>query len=168
MKRLIIPVCVCAASAMFLLTPLQAQEIKFGQGDKYSDIIRNDHKQIDQLLNKLNQSQDPKEMEDALNQLKDGLAKHMEAEEKYLYPELEKNTDTRSMASKVRDEHSAVKAQLNNIDPKADRETYLGRLQVLSELIKSHVSFEEDQLLPKAEKSVDEMSVTEKFKTVYQ
>lgn len=148
-------------------SPVQAQSVRFGQGATYADIIKNDHQAIEQLLGRLRESQDPQETEDMFKQLQDGLGKHMEAEEKYLYPELEKNPTTKMLAVKARDEHSAAKIELKKVDPKAERDVYLGRLDVLSSLIKSHVSFEENQLLPMAQNVVDSQTVTENFRKVY-
>ncbi|MDD4939180.1 MAG: hemerythrin domain-containing protein [Candidatus Omnitrophica bacterium] len=166
MKRLLTAL-LLLAGAVFLVMPLQAQEGQFGQGATYSEIMRNDHRQIERLIGQLRQSEDHGEMDRLLTQLKDGLAKHMKAEETYLYPALEKNDDTKGMAVKARDEHSAAKSQLQRINHMAGREEYLSRLDLLETLIKSHVNFEEGELLSAAQGVVEEGSMTEQFRKVY-
>lgn len=153
---------------MFLSMPLQAQQtMRFGQGATYADIIKNDHRQFEQLLAQMRQSTDQQEKEDLLKQLKDGLGKHMDAEEKYLYPELEKDPASKMLAVKARDEHSAAKIQLKKVNTRAENDEYLARVSVLNDLIKNHATFEENQLLPAAQNIVDEASLTEQFRSAY-
>ncbi|MDQ3000411.1 MAG: hemerythrin domain-containing protein [Fibrobacterota bacterium] len=81
------------------------------------------------------------------------LSVHMEAEEKFFYPEilLEKKTHDKSM--EAFEEHKVAKALLKELeaDPK-DTEQWAAKLKVLSENIEHHVKEEEEDIFPKARK----------------
>lgn len=164
------------AGALLMVSPLMAQQMSktqeqpmFGQGSTYAEIMKNDHKQVSSLIKQLGSTSDARQRKDTLAKLKDGLAKHMKAEENYLYPRLEKFPDAKPMAIRAEDEHMAAKAELAKLDPSKDEDVFTSRLEVLKNLINTHVDFEESQLIDKANQDLsgEQDKITQQFKLVY-
>jgi hemerythrin-like domain-containing protein len=143
--------------------------MNFGQGNSYDEIIKNDHKVITSLINDLMDNTKKNQRGMLFDSLKKGLHQHMAAEEKYIYPVLEKNPQYKADAQKAKDEHAAAKAELAKIDPNAPDATFMSRLDVLKTMLNAHVQFEEGQLLPEADKIIspeDRAKITNDFKKI--
>jgi len=167
MKKLHILVLMLAGMFLFSGVKLFAQN-EFGQGTTYDEIMRNDHKEISSLLDQLAQAKaDHQQKKELLMRLRDGIAKHMKAEEDYLYPRLKKTPDAKATAVRAEDEHMAAKAELAKLNPDEEDAVFSSRLEVLKTLIDGHVTFEESQLLDKAKSLSDQDKISEQFKKVY-
>ncbi len=128
------------------------------------DILKMEHKDVKKLFKQIvdeNRYQDNVYM-----QIKCALTMHMAGEEKLLYPRLENNPETRTLALESYEEHDVGKKVMNDIDNTTDMDAKYAKVRVLSEAIDAHVKEEEDQLFKKAKKVLsddDEKEIARQF-----
>jgi hemerythrin superfamily protein len=120
-----------------------------------TQIIRQDHKKVEGLFNKFEQTQGA----DAKRRLAENamaeLEVHAALEEEIFYPAVEREVeDAASMISEAREEHQTVKrliAELKGME-EADEE-FESQFSELVENVQHHVEEEENEMLPKVEES---------------
>jgi hemerythrin superfamily protein len=120
-----------------------------------TQMIRQDHKKVEGLFNKFEQTQGA----DAKRRLAENamaeLEVHATLEEEIFYPAVEREVeDAASMISEAREEHQTVKrliADLKGME-EADEE-FESQFSELVENVQHHVEEEENEMLPKVEES---------------
>lgn len=120
-----------------------------------TQMIRQDHKKVEGLFNKFEQTQGA----DAKRRLAENamaeLEVHAALEEEIFYPAVEKEVENAaSMISEAREEHQTVKqliAELKGME-ETDEE-FESQFSELVENVQHHVEEEENEMLPKVEES---------------
>jgi hemerythrin superfamily protein len=120
-----------------------------------TQMIRQDHKKVEGLFNKFEQTQGA----DAKRRLAENamaeLEVHAALEEEIFYPAVEREVeDAASMISEAREEHQTVKqliAELKGME-ETDEE-FESQFSELVENVQHHVEEEENEMLPKVEES---------------
>jgi len=119
---------------------------------KATDILRNDHQKIRDILDEL--KSEPERSEAVLAEIRDSLKAHTECEEQIFYPAMKKVN-----AEQVRknlQEHDGIETALNELmesDPES-METYDDFLDNLEEKVLEHVEEEEGTFFPEAEEQI--------------
>jgi hemerythrin-like domain-containing protein len=114
------------------------------------DILKIEHKDVKRLFKQI--LDEERFQENVYNQIKLALQLHMAGEEKFLYPRLENNAESRSIALESYEEHDVGKKIISDIDSTTDDDAKFAKLKVLSEAIDMHVKEEEDELFKKAKR----------------
>src|SRR4051794_14484991 len=93
-------------------------------------------------------------------ELKAELEKHVELEQKYLFPVLRKQAETKELVAPALRDNKALRAMLNELDalPKND-EGFLPRIAELQKMFRQHARDEKRQLLPAVQKALSEEQV---------
>lgn len=110
------------------------------------------HRELEELLEKAVECQDPAKRREIFSRAADHLAVHLESEEQILYPAV-KSSGTQDILLESLEEHLSLKRLMTDLmalDPAA--QTYEPKLKVLKEQSEHHHGEEEDDLFPKIEK----------------
>jgi hemerythrin superfamily protein len=121
-------------------------------GPNIYDLLRQDHKDVKKLFNQVIDSE--KFDEKLYVQIKKALIVHMKGEEKFFYPRLENNPETRQITLESYEEHDVGKQIINDIDmsDRSKGDWMFAKIKVLSEAIDMHVKEEETELFKEAKK----------------
>ncbi|KIM93480.1 hypothetical protein OIDMADRAFT_21522 [Oidiodendron maius Zn] len=118
---------------------------------RITDVIRKDHRELEQYYNKIIDAQDDDEATRWQNQFTWELARHSIGEELVVYPAFERKLGDRGkeMAEKDRDEHQVVKEQLKRFQGlKAGSTEFIPTIKALMADLSEHIRGEEEQDLP--------------------
>ena len=121
-------------------------------------LLKEDHERAMELIEQIesleeNQSQGS----DLFRQLKQALTLHTQMEEKFFYPALSEFEETSEFVEEAYKEHREVDdllAEISNSSPGDDE--FLDQISELKQMLEHHVSEEEDELFPDAEKLLGE------------
>jgi hemerythrin superfamily protein len=120
-----------------------------------TQMIRQDHKKVEGLFNKFEQTKGAEAKRRLAENAMAELEVHAALEEQIFYPAVEKEVeDASSMISEAREEHQTVKqliAELKGME-EADEE-FESQFSELVENVQHHVEEEENEMLPKVEES---------------
>lgn len=118
------------------------------------DDLKQDHKEVKDLLKSILRSGDASEREESFAKMKVALTAHSEAEEEMFYPLLEQEEDSRTDALEAKVEHDIVKALLEELDTMEDKtsDEWTAKCTVLRDMVEHHVEEEEGQLFKDARK----------------
>lgn len=121
-------------------------------GPTIYDLLKQDHQEIKLLFNQALESK--RFDEHSYARIKRALIIHMKGEEKFLYPPLEHNPETRQITLESYEEHDVGKQIINDIDmsDKSKGDWMFAKIKVLSEAIDMHVKEEEEELFKHAKK----------------
>ena len=113
------------------------------------------HREVEDLLAKALDCQDPAERRGLFANAADHLTLHIESEERVLFPVV-KASRTEDILLETLEEHLSLKrllVDLMTLDP--NEPTYEAKLKVLKEQTEHHHGEEEDDLFPKIKKLLD-------------
>lgn len=117
------------------------------------DVIKQEHKQVAQLLTQLTEGEPTKKLIDELYTM---LEAHTQAEEKTLYKDLAKSEMTQEIVLEGIEEHHVADILLKEIKGLRSNDKRLkAKLSVLKENVEHHVKEEEQQMFPKAKQVMD-------------
>lgn len=123
------------------------------------EMLHKDHEHVRELFSQLEKTpeSDDSRREKLFSSLYRELDIHSQAEEKYLYSRLRGEDETRELVLEALDEHKDVKKLLDNLDSmdKGSAE-WTARLRECRDAVDHHVQEEENELFPRARKSIDE------------
>jgi len=125
--------------------------------DKVSDVIKNDHRELENYYNKIMDAKDADTRTRYQNQFTWELARHSIAEELVVYPAMEKYIleDGKDLAEKDRKEHRIVKEKLYKFQNLNSTDSeFEPTLKSLWEDLSEHIKEEENEDLPKLEESM--------------
>lgn len=129
---------------------IRKEQDKLKDNTKIYDILKIEHRDVRKLFKQL---LDEKQFQENIySQIKMVLQLHMAGEEKFLYPRLENNSETRIITLESYEEHDLGKKVMHDIDNNSDRDVKFAKLKVLSETIDMHIKEEEDELFKKAKR----------------
>jgi hemerythrin-like domain-containing protein len=123
------------------------------------DTLKKDHKIVLDLLEKMENSSERarKTREQSYSKFKKEIMQHMHGEESTFYKFLLQHDDVKELAYEAIEEHRTVRLSLPDLDSKdVTDEQWKPILTVVAELIKHHISEEEDEIFEKAEEFIDE------------
>jgi hemerythrin-like domain-containing protein len=146
-----------AASAEKNTTRRNASRVKPARLDAV-DMLINQHREASSVLDKAIATEDPKSRAKLFAQVADALLMHMRIEEEIFYPMLEREGRSKKpLIDHAENEHHEAKmviADLLALD--AGDAQFLLKLRQLTAAIKHHIDEEEREILPAAEKEMDE------------
>jgi hemerythrin-like domain-containing protein len=128
------------------------------------DILKIEHKDVKKLFKQI--IDEERFQENIYTQIKTALILHLDGEEKFLYPRLENNAETRVLALESYEEHDLGRKIINDIDNSSDMDAKFAKVKVLSEAIAMHVKEEEAELFKKAKRVLsdeDERMIASQF-----
>jgi iron-sulfur cluster repair protein YtfE (RIC family) len=134
------------------------------QQESITDHIKKEHRKTDQEIAELEKrvrGRRNDELEPVFVPMKQELLGHMAAEEKLLYPPLEK--EMRQKIADARKEHEEIRKHLDHLTsggtmPEAE---WMRHLQMMKQEITHHVQEEEREILPAAERMFDRQKLME-------
>lgn len=124
------------------------------------EILKHDHNTVQKLLKDLTGSTEraEKKRTELLQKIEHELSVHTRLEEEIFYPAFKEADDKshKTMFFEAMEEHRAVEKlvlpDLMKTDPTSEQ--FLGRAKVLQEMIEHHISEEEKEMFPEAEKTL--------------
>jgi hemerythrin superfamily protein len=127
--------------------------------------IARDHRKTDMAIAELEmrlRKQGDDELGPVFAPMTRELLGHMAAEERLLYPLLERG-ETRDLVTDARKGHAAIRRQLEELTAGGamERTEWGRRLQVLKQEVQHHATDEEGELLPAARRVLDEQQLRE-------
>lgn len=127
---------------------------------KLWDLLKHDHREVEQLFARLKEAGDSKTQEELFRRIKHELELHTREEEKYFYPVVERNDATKDLAEHSIAEHGEVKKLLSEMSgrPAGDKK-WKELCEQLESGVKDHVEEEETQLFPIAEETLDHKTI---------
>jgi hemerythrin superfamily protein len=120
------------------------------------NLLKQQHRQVEQLFKKVERTGEPDERRELLDQISEKLALHMTIEEEIFYPAVREARATKKaeeLVDEAFEEHHVVKlvlAELPKVDPEDER--FEAKMTVLSELVHHHVEEEEKEMFKLARK----------------
>lgn len=132
-------------------------------------LLHEDHVKVKSLLKDLEDSTEKAEKtrERLIKEVETELSIHSEAEEKFLYPRLQKIGDTKDLAFEAIEEHKVVKDLLEELvlEPKGTSE-WTAKLAVFKENLEHHIQEEEGPLFSKCKKALSKEDAEEIGETI--
>jgi hypothetical protein len=121
------------------------------------ELLRSQHDEVEELIEEIEDSDDPGQKAELFQELADKLAAHSAIEEKIFYPSV-MTQDTREQLIEATEEHLAVKRLLADMmELDCDDEHFDAKLTVLKENVRHHAhDEEEDKLFLEVEAMMDE------------
>lgn len=119
------------------------------------DLIKKQHREVENLFQKLDSYEDDTEREECFEQISDLLNMHTVIEERHFYPLMEEKLAP-NIPEVIREDHIALKSilgEMQNID--VSDESFDALLQRLKQEFMHHIQIEEQDLLPKAEQVIN-------------
>lgn len=110
-------------------------------------LLRADHREVEQLLTRLADSEEGTERTSMLQELETKLTLHMQLEEQLLYP-LVKEMVGEEDEEEASTEHSLAREGLDKLVKMADQPGFGAAVEMLKGGIKHHVEEEEKEILP--------------------
>jgi hemerythrin superfamily protein len=124
---------------------------------KATDLLKKQHKQVKALFKKIDNTENPRERRQLMEQIAQALEMHTKIEEQIFYPAV-RGIETKKadeMYMEALEEHHVVDLvleELPRVDPADER--FHAKMTVLSELVEHHADEEEDEMFPMAEKKL--------------
>jgi iron-sulfur cluster repair protein YtfE (RIC family) len=120
-------------------------------------LIEGDHRVVEELFAKLEETQSPRVRERLFEQLKAELLRHKEVEERTFYAALSTLPEISDLIEEAMEEHvdaDELLQELDGLDPEEDE--WVATLQELREEIEHHVTEEEGEIFAAAKKLLTE------------
>jgi hemerythrin-like domain-containing protein len=129
---------------------LRKEQDKLRDNATIYDILKIEHKDVKRLFKQI--IDEARFQENVYNQIKTALSLHMAGEEKLLYPRLENNAESRTIALESFEEHDVCRKIISDIDNTSEDDAKYAKVKVLSETVDMHVKEEESDLFKKAKR----------------
>jgi hemerythrin-like domain-containing protein len=122
-------------------------------------LLKQDHKNVRQLLKKLESAEEGDERLELFNQIETELKVHTQIEEEIFYPafhEAAEGEKDEHLYYEAVEEHHVVDMVLPEItDTDENSDEFAAKGKVLKDLVEHHIEEEEGQMFPKARKLLD-------------
>lgn len=125
-------------------------------------VLQAEHRAVEDLLEQLSAEENEAEQSELVKQIKRELMAHSTAEDRVVYAAIEQNQEMAEDIEHARDEHSAIDEALMAVaeaDP-ADAD-FKEKVQELTKCVQGHVKEEENEILPKASRFIDDQTSRE-------
>lgn len=122
----------------------------------FFEILKEDHQKVKKLFSQVESGS-----KEVFSQIEEELKVHMDAEEKFLYPALEKHDkELKEKVLEAFEEHHVAKQSIKEISKVSQSdEHWKAKVSVLKEMIDHHVEEEEKTLFPMAKKALDKNTI---------
>ena len=117
-------------------------------------ILKADHREVEQLLTKLAESEEGDEREAMVGELVTKLTAHMEMEESIVYPQVRTEVGAED-EEEAEVEHGLAREGLTKLQEMVTAPGFGAAVEMLKGGIKHHVEEEEKQLLPELNAALD-------------
>lgn len=120
------------------------------------EMLRTDHRKVKQELEQCQRSlqQGEQVQMESILRVRDMLLPHMQAEEKFLYPALSKQTELEDAIRDSYKDHQQMReilGRLEKTDPVASRDMLQTDIKRLLDVLNEHVDEEENEIFPTTE-----------------
>jgi hemerythrin superfamily protein len=119
------------------------------------DLLKQQHQEVKSLFEEIEQSDDPEEKAEFVQDLADNLAAHATIEEKIFYPAAYEDETKEDLEEAVEEHLSAKRILADLIEMGPEDENFDAKIMVLKEQIEHHVEDEEKKLFPKVQSILD-------------
>jgi len=129
----------------------------FEQKDDAIDLLKRDHREVEELFTEFGKSTDDDERIRLAQRICSALSVHAKVEEELFYPAARDalGRDDATMVYEADVEHGSLKQLIAEIDGNtANDEMFSARMQVLKEYVQHHVREEEMRLMPAVRRTV--------------
>lgn len=119
------------------------------------EVLRDDHKQVSELLNTISRTRTAKPREKHFVEVKQMVEMHSYLEQLIFYRALLSFTENQDLIQHAQEEHQHITELMAELDSlaKEDRE-WMPKFRALKEAIKNHVAEEEGKVFDRARKSL--------------
>ncbi|HYE07951.1 MAG TPA: hemerythrin domain-containing protein [Planctomycetota bacterium] len=122
-------------------------------------LLKDDHRDVESLLDRLAEGEDFDS--DLFQTLRENLLAHAHAEDEIVYAALAQQPDASSLIVESRQDHQALEGLLDELTAGiSEDEDWTTKLEDLDQLLAEHVEFEETELIPLAQRLLDEETET--------
>ncbi len=131
-------------------------------GNSLVELLKQDHHRVKELLGKIGENGAIGSKGDLLDRVQKELDVHIEGEEKFFYPVLEKSEDARDKILEAYEEHHVAKTvlgELDDMDEEDDR--WKAKLKVFKEIVEHHIDEEEKEIFKLAKRALDKYQLEE-------
>jgi len=125
-------------------------------------VLETEHRQVEDLLAQLAAEENETEAEELVKQIKRELMAHSTAEDRVVYATIEQNEDMAEDIEHARDEHAGIDEALTElVEASFGDGDFKDKVQELTRCVQHHVKEEENEILPKASKFIDQQTSRE-------
>ena len=128
---------------------------------KANDLLKQQHRDVERIFDRIEGGAEP--IQELIEELADNLAAHALIEEQLFYPAAKAAADEKGVdvVMEALEEHAIAKiALMRLLETGIDEEPFKARVCLLKELVLNHVDEEEDELLPNAEKVLNDETLS--------
>lgn len=119
---------------------------------KATDLLREQHRQVDRLFRKLERRLGPRQFEEVVKDLATVLGAHMTVEQEMFYPACAEAMDDRTLVASFYEEHGQIAGQIRRLlSMPGEDPGYKLQIRVIKALYQRHVELEDRKLFAKAE-----------------
>lgn len=123
---------------------------------KLLKMLKDDHQSVMDLFEEAEENSSDGQAQELFGQIQKELQVHMEGEEKFLYPVLAENEESREITLEAFEEHGVAKTLMKQFGRQTPGdERWMAKLKVLKEIIEHHVKEEEREMFKMARKVLD-------------
>jgi hemerythrin-like domain-containing protein len=124
--------------------------------NKLYHMLKEDHDKVKELFSQIEDKEmDMDSREDVFSEIQSELHEHFEKEEKFFYPPLKEEGETREKALEAYEEHHVAKNVLKEFGKlSVEDEHWMPKIKVLKEIITHHIEEEEKEIFKVASKSL--------------
>ncbi len=117
------------------------------------DVLKRDHRKIEDLFEKIDQSEDFAKRLETFNEISSELNAHVVAEEEILYPRAARKDETKAEANRAYNEHDEIRRGISKVERiKSAGNEWSSAIKELKKTVEQHVNEEERTFFPKVEK----------------
>jgi hemerythrin superfamily protein len=125
-------------------------------------VLETEHRQVKDLLEQLAAEESEAEAEELVKQIERELMAHSTAEDRVVYATIEQNVDMAEDIEHARDEHAGIEeALMKVVETSFGDSDFKDRVEELTKCVEHHVREEENEILPKASKLIDQQTSRE-------
>lgn len=125
--------------------------------EDFLNMLHEQHMKVQQQMMQMQQTTDKSKRKDIWHDFKRDLKGHMDGEEKYWYPVLERNQNSRMDAEMAEEQHRAGRKVFNDLDDTdMDDSRWTAQLMVLQNLLNQHIQFEESTLFSESRNEISD------------
>jgi hemerythrin superfamily protein len=125
-------------------------------------VLQTEHRQVEGLLEQLAAEENEAEANELVKQIKRELMAHSTAEDRVVYATIEQNEDMAEDIEHARDEHAGIdEALMELVEASFGDADFKEKVQELTTCVQHHVKEEENEILPKASKFIDQQTSRE-------
>jgi hemerythrin superfamily protein len=125
-------------------------------------VLKTEHRQVEDLLAQLAAEENDTEAQELVKQIKRELMAHSTAEDRVVYATIEQNEDMAEDIEHARDEHAGIdEALMELVQATFGDGDFKDKVQELTKCVQHHVKEEENEILPKASKFIDQQTSRE-------